>query len=199
MISGLAATTIDAVARAGEDMTGVATGVRRQAVVRIAPEQRRVAEVRPVVHIEEKRTVQPRVSELQSALRLAVAVRGWAAVIAASAALVAVLLQLYLSDSTDADFLVPEWVPSVAVLIGLLAALAVRTAGRVLPRRFILGFGWLSAVLLAWTAGCLVPDVLRMAHAAPHWNGMVAHGLALVAAVLLAVRTYRFQQATRRR
>lgn len=180
-------------------MTGVATGVRRQAVVRIAPEQRRVAEVRPVVHIEEKRTVQPRVSELQSALRLAVAVRGWAAVIAASAALVAVLLQLYLSDSTDADFLVPEWVPSVAVLIGLLAALAVRTAGRVLPRRFILGFGWLSAVLLAWTAGCLVPDVLRMAHAAPHWNGMVAHGLALVAAVLLAVRTYRFQQATRRR
>jgi hypothetical protein len=143
--------------------------------------------------------VQPRRSEFQAVLRVAVAVRGWAAVIAASAALVAVLLQLYLSDSTDAGFLVPEWVPSVAVLIGLLAALAVRTAGRLLPRMFVLGFGWLSAILLAWTAGCLVPDMFQVAHAVPPWNGMVAHGLALVAAVLLALRTYRFQQATRSR
>ncbi|GAA1667956.1 hypothetical protein GCM10009765_16600 [Fodinicola feengrottensis] len=128
--------------------------------------------------------------------------RSWAAVIAASAALVAVLLQLYMSDEVAAVVLVPEWVPSVAVLIGLLAALAVRSAGRLLPRRFVVGFGWLSAGLLAWSAGCLVHDALRVAHAAPMamvWNGLLAHGLALLAAMLLAVRTYRFQRTTRGR
>ncbi|WP_279579799.1 hypothetical protein [Fodinicola feengrottensis] len=193
-------------------MTGVATGVRRRTTVRFAPVQRRAPGVRPVVRMIDSSLVavpvrreSPFEIAAKRQLREALVVgRSWAAVIAASAALVAVLLQLYMSDEVAAVVLVPEWVPSVAVLIGLLAALAVRSAGRLLlPRRFVVGFGWLSAGLLAWSAGCLsVHDALRVAHAAPMamvWNGLLAHGLALLAAMLLAVRTYRFQRTTRGR
>lgn len=137
----------------------------------------------------------PRFSE-----RAASAVREWIAVLTSAAALVAVLLQLYLSDGPATETLVPEWVPPVAVLIGLLAALTVKSAGRLLPRRFILGFGWLSAGLLLWTAGSLVGDGFRLAHGAPLpvvWGGVVVHGLALLAAAALAGRTLAYQRSSR--
>ncbi len=190
-------------------MTGVATGVRRRTVARLPPVQRRAPGAGPVAGIAESSLIAPaahRESQVGMAAtrpfqEAALVVHKWAAVIASSAALVAVLLQLYMSDSAAADVVAPEWVPSVAVLIGLLAALVVKAAGRLLPRRFILGFGWLSTGLLAWTAGCLVHDAIRMVHAASAgavWNGLLAHGLALIAAMLLAARTYRFQRTTRR-
>ncbi|WP_163508492.1 hypothetical protein [Fodinicola acaciae] len=141
-----------------------------------------------------------RVPEAESPRRAAVfasAVREWIAVAACSAALVAVLLQLYLSDGPATEALMPEWVPSVAVLIGLLAALTVKSADRLLPRRFVLGFGWLSTGLLVWTAGCLVGDGFRLVHAAPApvvWGGVLVHGLALFAAAALAGRTSAYQR-----
>jgi hypothetical protein len=197
MFFGSLAATMDSVARVGEEMTGAATSVGSRPLR--APAQRRpierVAADIAVDLIGPGETESPRFAE-----RVGSVVREWIAVATSSAALVAVLLQLYLSDGPTTETLMPEWVPSVAVLIGLLAALTVKSAGRLLSRRFILGFGWLSTGLLFWTAGCLVGDGMRLAHGASLmvvWGGVVVHGLALLAAAALAGRTAAYQRSTR--
>src|SRR5882762_8028648 len=100
MFFAFAASTIGAVATTGEGMTGATTEIRRRTAAGLAPVQRRAPTVNPA-SIVEKDTIAPlRVSRVRAfATRTVAAVRGWAAVIAASAALVAVLLQLYTSDS----------------------------------------------------------------------------------------------------
>ncbi len=89
----------------------------------------------------------------------------------------------------------PFWLPLVAAAVAAVG-IVVRSTGHPRWRRLSGALGWAGLLLMLWTAGGLVLDLLRVAGRIapglmPHevdWPGLATRALALVAVVVLARR-----------
>ncbi|MFG3710607.1 hypothetical protein ACIBTZ_16950 [Micromonospora sp. NPDC049460] len=142
-------------------------------------------------------------------VRARAAERGWlvpATVVACIAALATAVTQSALPAGDDyTKGFAPWWVSAISAVLGASVASAMQRPGAVrLPRRAVLVVAWSATILLIWSAGGIVFDMLRTLAVlgvpglppVVDWAGFAARAAALAATALLAAATLSHARAT---
>ncbi|MFD0771828.1 hypothetical protein ACFQZ1_24165 [Bacillus sp. CGMCC 1.60114] len=132
----------------------------------------------------------------------------WSTFAASALTFVAVIFKLFFSNGDDyTKGFAPTEITALTAILGIIVSLLMIgwNYRRLLPRFIVLIVAWGTCILLIWSSGGIIFDVLRTVAilGTPglppivDWIGFATRAISLMTAILLALTTVKFQHASR--